>query len=131
MQLGMIGLGRMGSNMTRRLLRDGHELVVYDVSADAVARLTGEGATGADSPASLVAKLDAPRAVWIMVPAALVEGIVGGLAPLLSAGDTIVDGGNSSTGTTSTARSRSGSAASATSTWASRAASSGSSAASA
>jgi 6-phosphogluconate dehydrogenase len=95
MQLGMIGLGRMGANMTRRLMRDGHEVVVFDVNADAVAQLEGEGATGSDSLAGLVAKLAAPRSVWIMVPAALVDRIVGELAPLLSPGDTIVDGGNS------------------------------------
>ena len=95
MQLGMIGLGRMGANMTRRLMHDRHDLVVYDVNADAVAELEGEGATGSASLEDFVAKLEEPRAVWIMVPAALVNRIVGQVAPLLSPGDTIVDGGNS------------------------------------
>jgi 6-phosphogluconate dehydrogenase len=95
MQLGMIGLGRMGANMTRRLMRDGHDLVVYDVNADAVAQLEGEGATGSSSIEDLVGKLEEPRSVWIMVPAALVDRIVGEVAPLLAPGDTIIDGGNS------------------------------------
>ena len=95
MQLGMIGLGRMGANMTRRLMRDGHDLVVYDVNAEAVAELEGEGATGSASLEDFVAKLEEPRAVWIMIPAALVDRIVDQVAPLLSPRDTIVDGGNS------------------------------------
>jgi 6-phosphogluconate dehydrogenase len=95
MQLGMIGLGRMGANMARRLMRDGHDLVVYDVNAEAVAELEGEGATGSASLEDFVAKLEEPRAVWIMVPAALVDRIVDQVAPLLSPRDTIVDGGNS------------------------------------
>src|SRR5262249_33126709 len=95
MQLGMIGLGRMGAIMTRRLMRDGHEVVVYDVNADAVAQLAGEGATGSSSIEDLVGKLEEPRSVWIMVPAALVDRIVGEVAPLLAPGDTIVDGGSS------------------------------------
>ena len=69
MQLGMVGLGRMGSNLVRRLMRDGHRCVAYDVNPDAVAALEGEGATGAASMAEFVAALDAPRAVWVMVPA--------------------------------------------------------------
>ena len=69
MQLGMVGLGRMGANIVRRLMRDGHECVVFDVNPDAVEELAGEGAAGADSLADLVSKLDAPRAVWVMVPA--------------------------------------------------------------
>ena len=73
MQLGMIGLGRMGANMVRRLMKAGHECVVYDRSAEAVAQLAGEGAVGAGSVADLVAKLKAPRAVWLMVPAAVVD----------------------------------------------------------
>ena len=73
MQLGMIGLGRMGANIVRRLMRDGHECVVYDVSADVVASLAKEGATGASSVADFVGKLAKPRAVWIMVPAAFVD----------------------------------------------------------
>ena len=73
MQLGMIGLGRMGANLVRRLMRDGHRCVAYDVNADAVKELEGEGATGASSLADFVAKLDKPRAIWLMVPAAIVE----------------------------------------------------------
>jgi len=95
MQLGMIGLGRMGANMVRRLLREGHQCVVNDVSETAIAALESEGATGARSLDALVAGLETPRSVWIMVPAAIVGDTVERLAPLLSAGDTIVDGGNS------------------------------------
>ncbi|UGS33805.1 phosphogluconate dehydrogenase (NAD(+)-dependent, decarboxylating) [Capillimicrobium parvum] len=96
MQLGMVGLGRMGANMVRRLMRAGHECVVYDVDPDSVKRLAGEGATGASSLQDMVDKLDAPRSVWLMVPAAFVDGTVADLAPLLSKDDTIIDGGNSS-----------------------------------
>src|SRR5690348_4306465 len=95
MQLGMIGLGRMGANMTRRLVRAGHELVVFDVNAGAVAQLEGEGAVGASSLEDMVEKLAAPRAVWMMLPVAFVDATIEKLAPLLGAGDTIVDGGNS------------------------------------
>jgi 6-phosphogluconate dehydrogenase len=95
MQLGMIGLGRMGANIVRRLLRDGHECVVYDVDLSVVDELEREGAVGADSLDDLVAKLDGPRAVWLMVPAALTGKVVDELTPLLQAGDTIIDGGNS------------------------------------
>jgi 6-phosphogluconate dehydrogenase len=95
MQLGMIGLGRMGANMVRRLMRDGHECVVFDVSAQAVRALAGEGATGATSMADFVGKLTKPRAAWMMVPAAVVDPTLEELAPLLEAGDIIVDGGNS------------------------------------
>ncbi|MFG2122646.1 phosphogluconate dehydrogenase (NAD(+)-dependent, decarboxylating) [Streptomyces sp. NPDC048710] len=95
MQLGMIGLGRMGANLVRRLMRDGHHCVVSDVNADAVAELTGEGATGADSLQDLVAKLDKPRALWLMLPAAIVDSILDQLAPLLEPGDILIDGGNS------------------------------------
>jgi 6-phosphogluconate dehydrogenase len=95
MQLGMVGLGRMGANLVRRLMRDGHQCVVYDVNADAVNGLRAEGATGASSLADLVAKLDAPRAVWLMLPAAIVDKTLGQLVELLSHGDTIIDGGNS------------------------------------
>jgi 6-phosphogluconate dehydrogenase len=95
MQLGMVGLGRMGSNLVRRLMRDGHRCVAYDVSADAVKTLEGEGATGATSLADLVAKLDKPRTVWLMVPAAIVDPILGELVPLLEPGDAVIDGGNS------------------------------------
>src|SRR5919202_2028445 len=95
MQVGMIGLGRMGANMVRRLMRGGHECVVHDVSADAIAALEGEGATGAESMEELVAKLAAPRAICIMVPAAVVDPTLERLVPLLDADDTVVDGGNS------------------------------------
>ncbi len=96
MQLGMIGLGRMGGNIVRRLMRDGHTCVVYDVSPDAVASLVAEGATGASTLEDFVAKLDVPRRAWIMVPAgAITETTVSALAALLSAGDAIIDGGNS------------------------------------
>ncbi|MER5795800.1 phosphogluconate dehydrogenase (NAD(+)-dependent, decarboxylating) [Streptomyces sp. NPDC001980] len=95
MQLGMIGLGRMGANLVRRLMRDGHQCVVSDVNADAVAELAGEGATGADSLRDLVAKLDKPRAVWLMLPAAIVDSILDQLEPLLEPGDILIDGGNS------------------------------------
>jgi 6-phosphogluconate dehydrogenase len=95
MQLGMIGLGRMGANMVRRLMRDGHECVVFDVSADVVRSLSGEGATGASSMADFVGKLSKPRAAWMMVPAAVVDETLEQLVPLLEAGDIVVDGGNS------------------------------------
>jgi len=91
----MIGLGRMGANMVRRLLRHGHECVVYDVNQDAVAALEKEGATAASSIADLATKLAAPRAVWIMVPAAFVDSTIESLADALAAGDMIIDGGNS------------------------------------
>jgi 6-phosphogluconate dehydrogenase len=95
MQVGMVGLGRMGGNMVRRLMRGGHACVAYDRSAESVAALAKEGATGADALADLVAKLTPPRVVWLMVPAAVVDGAIGELAPLLQKGDVIVDGGNS------------------------------------
>ena len=95
MQLGMIGLGRMGANMVRRLMKEGHHCVVYDRSADAVAALAKEGATGAGSLADLVAKLDKPRALWLMVPAAVVDASIAELLPLLEPGDALIDGGNS------------------------------------
>ena len=95
MQLGMIGLGRMGANMVRRLLRDGHDCVVFDANPASVAALVDEGATGVRSLDELVATLDAPRAVWVMVPAAAVDRVVTDLASRLAPGDTIVDGGNS------------------------------------
>jgi 6-phosphogluconate dehydrogenase len=96
MQLGMVGLGRMGANMTRRLMKGGHELVVSDLSADTVKHLAGEGATGASSLQDLVGKLKAPRAIWIMVPAGdATEKTVQQLAQHLQTGDTIIDGGNS------------------------------------
>jgi len=95
MQLGMIGLGRMGSNLVRRLMRDGHRCVAYDVSAGAVKGLEGEGATGAGSLADFVAKLEKPRAAWLMVPAGVVGPTLEQLVPLLEPGDTVIDGGNS------------------------------------
>jgi len=95
MQLGMIGLGRMGANLVRRLLRDGHRCVVYDVSADAVKQLQDEGAQGTTSLEDFVSKLQAPRAMWIMVPAAIVQGTLDQLTGLLEAGDIVIDGGNS------------------------------------
>jgi 6-phosphogluconate dehydrogenase len=95
MQLGMVGLGRMGANMARRLMRAGHACVVHDIDAAAVDRLQNEGATGAATIEALVASLAAPRAVWIMVPAAGVEDTIAALAPRLGAGDIVIDGGNS------------------------------------
>jgi 6-phosphogluconate dehydrogenase len=95
MQLAMIGLGRMGANMVRRLLLAGHDCVAYDLSADAIAAVEAVGARGAGTLEELVAGLEAPRNIWIMVPAAFVGDTVDRLAPLLSAGDTIIDGGNS------------------------------------
>jgi 6-phosphogluconate dehydrogenase len=95
MQLGMIGLGRMGANLSRRLMRDGHQVVAYDRNPDVVKSLAGEGATGAESLADFVAKLDKPRAMWIMVPAGVVESTLEQLRPLLEADDIVIDGGNS------------------------------------
>ena len=95
MQLGMIGLGRMGSNMVRRLLRNGHRCTVLDHSAQAVGALVEEGATGASSPAELAARLERPRAIWLMVPAAVVDQAIADLLPHLDHGDTLIDGGNS------------------------------------
>ncbi len=96
MQLGMVGLGRMGANLVRRLMRDGHQLVVYDVNQKAVAELASEGAAGAASLEELAQKLAPPRAVWAMVPAGeITESTIEGLAAVLASGDTIVDGGNS------------------------------------
>src|SRR5437763_8867826 len=95
MQLGMIGLGRMGANLTRRLMRDGHEMVVWNRNTAPVEALAAEGATGASSPADLVSKLQPPRAVWIMVPAAVTGQVVSDVAELLERGDTVIDGGNS------------------------------------
>jgi 6-phosphogluconate dehydrogenase len=91
----MIGLGRMGANLVRRLMRDGHDCVVYDVDADAIAELAGEGATAAGSLGELVTKLEPPRAAWIMVPAGYVQETVDELAGLMDSGDAIIDGGNS------------------------------------
>ena len=95
MQLGMIGLGRMGANMVRRLIKNGHQCVVYDRSAQAVGDLVKEDAVGASSLADLVKKLQKPRAIWLMVPAAVVDQSIADLSPLLEAGDILIDGGNS------------------------------------
>jgi 6-phosphogluconate dehydrogenase len=95
MQLGMIGLGRMGANMVRRLLRGGHQCVVFDMSPKAVKQLTEEKAVGAATLADFVKKLAKPRAVWLMVPAAVVDRTVTDLLPHLEAGDIVIDGGNS------------------------------------
>jgi len=95
MQLGMIGLGRMGANMVRRLMKAGHKCVVYDVTPAPVDALAKEGATGAKSLEDFVAKLDGPRAIWLMVPAAYVDSTIEKLVPLLAKGDILIDGGNS------------------------------------
>jgi 6-phosphogluconate dehydrogenase len=95
MQIGMIGLGRMGANMVRRLARGGHECVAFDQADKAVQALVADGAKGAHSLAELAAALRAPRVVWLMVPAAIVDTVLGELAPLLASGDTVIDGGNS------------------------------------
>ncbi|UUT34954.1 phosphogluconate dehydrogenase (NAD(+)-dependent, decarboxylating) [Microbacterium elymi] len=95
MQLGMIGLGRMGANIVRRLMLDGHECVVFDTNADAVASLVAEGATGAASLEELAAKLQTPRATWVMVPASITGRVVDELAAVFEPGDVIIDGGNS------------------------------------
>ena len=95
MQLGMIGLGRMGANMVRRLMKDGHELVVFDVNAGAVKELEQEGATGATSLEEFVGKLTKPRNVWLMLPVAFVDQTIESLVPLLDRDDTLIDGGNS------------------------------------
>ena len=95
MQLGMIGLGRMGANMVRRVIRKGHQCVVFDMSPKSVGELAREKAVESASLADLVAKLTPPRAVWLMVPAAVVDDTIGDLVPLLQPGDIVVDGGNS------------------------------------
>jgi 6-phosphogluconate dehydrogenase len=95
MRIGMVGLGRMGANMVRRLIKAGHECVVYDPKADTLKAVVAEGARGAGSLAELVADLSAPRAVWIMVPAGIVDGVIAQLRSLLSSGDILIDGGNS------------------------------------
>ncbi|QNK79489.1 phosphogluconate dehydrogenase (NAD(+)-dependent, decarboxylating) [Nakamurella sp. PAMC28650] len=95
MQLGMIGLGRMGANIVRRLIRDGHDCVVYDVSADSITALESDGATGAPTLEEFVAKLQRPRVAWVMIPAGITGETVEKLATLLEDGDIIIDGGNS------------------------------------
>ena len=95
MQLGMIGLGRMGANMVRRLMGDGHACVVYDAEPTNVAALVAEGATGAESLQALLGALEAPRSIWIMIPAGSVDALLDTLAPRMEAGDLVIDGGNS------------------------------------
>jgi 6-phosphogluconate dehydrogenase len=95
MQLGMIGLGRMGANMVRRLVKGGHHCVIFDVSPKAVEDLAGDKALGASSLADLASKLEKPRSVWLMVPAAVVDKTIADLLPALESGDTLIDGGNS------------------------------------
>jgi 6-phosphogluconate dehydrogenase len=95
MDLGMIGLGRMGANLVRRLLRGGHRAVVYDIDPDSVGALVSEGAEGARTLAELVSKLEAPRAVWVMVPAGITGQVIDDVAGHLESGDILIDGGNS------------------------------------
>ncbi len=95
MQLGMVGLGRMGANIVRRLMRNGHECVVFDVNPDSIKELEGEGATGGYTLEDFVAKLETPKVVWVMIPAGITGKIVDQVAALLSEGDIIIDGGNS------------------------------------
>jgi 6-phosphogluconate dehydrogenase len=94
MQIGMVGLGRMGANLVRRLMRDGHSCVVYDVNKSAVADLVAEGATGADDLDDFVAKLEPPRTTWLMLPAAITGRTLDHVASMLESGDTVIDGGN-------------------------------------
>ena len=95
MRIGMIGLGRMGANMVRRLAQGGHECVVYNRSEEAVRAVIGEHVHAAATPVELVRALKPPRAVWMMVPAAVVDSVIGELRPPLTAGDVLIDGGNS------------------------------------
>ncbi len=95
MQIGMIGLGRMGANMVRRLLRGGHQCVVFDMSTKAMEELVLEKAVGAANLRDFVKKLEKPRAIWLMVPAAVVDKTISDLVPYLEPGDTLIDGGNS------------------------------------
>src|SRR4249919_3329942 len=94
-QIAMIGLGRMGANMVRRLIKGGHQCVVFDVSPKAVADLEREKAVGASSLADLVRKLEKPRTVWLMVPAGVVDKMIVNISPHLESGDVLIDGGNS------------------------------------
>ena len=95
MEIGMVGLGRMGANMVRRLMAAGHRCVAYDVSPKSVQSLAAEGAVGAETLPQLIKELKAPRAVWMMVPAAVVDSTIADIAPLLESGDILIDGGNS------------------------------------
>ena len=116
MQLGMIGLGRMGANMVRRLIKGGHDCVVFDAHSDAVEKLAGEGAEGSSSLSDFLGKLEKPRAVWLMVPAAVVDKMLGELAPHLESGDIVIDGGIPTTSMTSSGPRSSRARASTTST---------------
>ena len=98
MQVGMIGLGRMGANMVRRLMRGGHDCVAYDVTPAAVKAIAAEGARGATTLDDFVSALQKPRVVWLMVPAAVVDSTLDALVPKLSAGDVVVDGGTCTIG---------------------------------
>ena len=130
MQLGVIGLGRMGGNISVRLMRAGHHCVVYDHSPDAVARVSGEGAVGAKDLADLLRGLEKPRAVWVMLPAGqITEDTINTLAQHMEAGDTIIDGGNTFYKDDIRRAASCGSAASTMWTWALRAACGGWSAA--
>jgi 6-phosphogluconate dehydrogenase len=95
MQLAMVGLGRMGANMVRRLQRAGHDCVAYDLSPEAILASEADGARGASTPQQVVDALSPPRHIWLMVPAAYVSNTIETFAPLLSPGDTLIDGGNS------------------------------------
>jgi 6-phosphogluconate dehydrogenase len=95
MQIGMVGLGRMGANMVRRLMRGGHQCVVFDMNAANVKQLAGDGAAGANSLGEFVKQLNKPRAIWLMVPAGVVDAMLSQLSPLLESGDIVIDGGNS------------------------------------
>jgi 6-phosphogluconate dehydrogenase len=106
MQLGMIGLGRMGANMVRRLQRNGHSCVVYDRNSKAIAEVTADGAQGSASLADFVKQLSKPRAIWLMVPAAVVDASINDLLPLLDRDDILIDGGNSHYVATSAVRRR-------------------------
>jgi 6-phosphogluconate dehydrogenase len=95
MQLGMVGLGRMGANIVRRLMRDGHECVVFDANPESIKQLEGEGATGGTTLEEFVSKLEKPRAVWVMIPAGITGRVVEQISELVEEGDIIIDGGNS------------------------------------
>src|SRR5919206_416725 len=95
MQLGMIGLGRMGANIVRRIIRDGHTAVAFDTNPDTVAQLESEGAVGANSLEDFVAKLEKPRVAWVMIPAGITDKVVQQVADLMEEGDIIINGGNS------------------------------------
>src|SRR5208283_2210912 len=95
MELGMIGLGRMGNNMVRRLMKAGHQCVVYDIHSEAVQSLVKEGAVGANSLEDFIKKLKTPRAIWMMVPAGVTDATLNALTPLLQRDDVVIDGGNS------------------------------------